>query len=394
VKRRPIITNAALLIGSVLVALVVAEIALHALAPKKYFTWQPNLRVTFTPSPEIMPGVSGPSHFQINADGLRGEPIPAGSAYRVLTVGGSTTECLYLDEAKTWPRQLQDRLSARGATNRAWVGNLGKSGLTSRNHVLQLERQLPDCPKLAAVVMLVGCNDLLLRLAQDDGYRPFNFGTPEPEAYEALLYQSFNVLPRQALPSGRFYQQTELQRLVGGLKRRFGKPPQDLSGKIYVTWREYRQHAPRVRETLPDLKPALDEYASNLGRLIELCRKHGARPLLVTQPALWRAGLSKTEEALLWMGGVGDFMNQAGCEYYSVTALASAMEQYNEALRRVCREQSADCIDLAAALPKDTTVFYDDVHFNERGAQRVAEVIADYLARHPAPHVSQTMSRP
>ena len=37
-----------------------------------------------------------------------------------------------------------------------------------------------------------------------------------------------------------------------------------------------------------------------------------------------------------------------------------------------------DCLDLAAVLPKDTTIFYDDCHFNEHGA----EVMAKELTRH------------
>ena len=38
-----------------------------------------------------------------------------------------------------------------------------------------------------------------------------------------------------------------------------------------------------------------------------------------------------------------------------------------------------ECIDLAKTLPKDTTVFYDDVHFNENGAHQMVQIVADYL---------------
>jgi hypothetical protein len=30
-------------------------------------------------------------------------------------------------------------------------------------------------------------------------------------------------------------------------------------------------------------------------------------------------------------------------------------------------------------LPKDLTVFYDDVHFNDGGSERVAEIVSAYL---------------
>jgi hypothetical protein len=45
----------------------------------------------------------------------------------------------------------------------------------------------------------------------------------------------------------------------------------------------------------------------------------------------------------------------------------------------VCRERGLECVDLAAKLPRDTSVFYDDCHFNESGARRVAEVLAEHL---------------
>ena len=40
-----------------------------------------------------------------------------------------------------------------------------------------------------------------------------------------------------------------------------------------------------------------------------------------------------------------------------------------------CREQSLDCLDLAAAVPKTPVAFYDDVHFTEAGAQIVADAM-------------------
>lgn len=103
----------------------------------------------------------------------------------------------------------------------------------------------------------------------------------------------------------------------------------------------------------------------------------------MTQPAMWRADLTEPLLNLLWMGGVGDFQTGKGHEYYTPAALASALDSYNATLLEVCRQTSVECIDLAAMLPKDETTFYDDVHFNETGSRRVAQVVADYLLRQP-----------
>lgn len=39
------------------------------------------------------------TRFTTNAAGLRGPPLPPPGVFRVLAVGGSATDCLYLDDA-------------------------------------------------------------------------------------------------------------------------------------------------------------------------------------------------------------------------------------------------------------------------------------------------------
>jgi hypothetical protein len=38
---------------------------------------------------------------------------------------------------------------------------------------------------------------------------------------------------------------------------------------------------------------------------------------------------------------------------------------------------------LASGLPRDMSTFYDDVHFNESGARRVASVLAEEMMKLP-----------
>ncbi|MGH9840741.1 MAG: SGNH/GDSL hydrolase family protein, partial [Blastocatellia bacterium] len=79
------------------------------------------------------------------------------------------------------------------------------------------------------------------------------------------------------------------------------------------------------------------------------------------------------------LGGIGDFQKERGKPYYSAAALEKGMNAYNDVMLQVCRERSVECLDLAPMLEKDTTAFYDDVHFNESGARKVAEAVSRYL---------------
>jgi hypothetical protein len=99
---------------------------------------------------------------------------------------------------------------------------------------------------------------------------------------------------------------------------------------------------------------------------------------------MWKPNMSKELDALLWLGGIGDFQNENGKVYYSAEALEKGMDQYNNTLLAVCRERQVECIDLSSILEKDTTVFFDDDHYNESGAQKVSRALSNYiLSRDP-----------
>ena len=94
---------------------------------------------------------------------------------------------------------------------------------------------------------------------------------------------------------------------------------------------------------------------------------------------MWREGLPPDKERLLWMGGVGNFRFEKRSSYYSAKALRAGMDLYNNRLREVCRTEGVTCIDLAAALNDDLSAYYDDCHFNQKGAVKVAEILAAQL---------------
>ena len=103
--------------------------------------------------------------------------------------------------------------------------------------------------------------------------------------------------------------------------------------------------------------------------------------LFLTQPSIYRDDLTNRERALLWFGWVGRNYNPIG--YVTVEELARALPAFNQALLDVCQQDLLECYDLAADIPKDTSAFLDDVHFNENGARIVAESLAGYILTTP-----------
>lgn len=388
----------ALLMGT-LIFLTGSEIVLRTLSDTdaNYYIHPPNTRRIFRPIPEIMPGVSGESEFKINAFGIRGDAFSRDQDYRILTIGGSTTICFFLDESEAWPYRLQRMLNTRLGTSGIWVGNAGKRGLNTREHIVQVQKLLPQYPKIDAIILLIGINDLLLRLGQDVNYRPFFFEHLESPRYDTEALHEDDKVWNRAFHNGKvpgwdlrypFYKRTEIWRNLRKAKQRFLRPPavrnlmQYLAGKQIISLRQNRKNASAIRNILPDLSTALEEYARNVNRIIDLAENRGTRVIFVTQPVMWKSGLSKELNSLLWLGGIGHLMAIGDFEYYSIEVLAQAMGMYNEALLTICRKRKVECVDLASLLPKDTTVFYDDAHFNESGSRKVAAVLSNYLLEH------------
>jgi lysophospholipase L1-like esterase len=366
---------------SVVFALLLGETALQfaldSIHNNGYYFMPPRHKAVFKPQPNIMPGISGDSYFYTNSNGVRGDEFTPQDTYRIMAIGGSTTECSYLDQPETWTNLLQETLNRNTRNQKVWVGNAGLSGTTTRHHLVAMQYLPLREMKINAVILLIGINDLSVRLSRDKDYDP-NY-LEKPEVKKELLYRTFSGT-YNLYPEDPFYKRTALWQMLRQAKQmRSMEHIEDEGGRIYITWREHRRGASEMRDSLPDLSSALEEYAKNINMIIDLAREKSVRLILMTQPTMWRAGLPQDLDALLWLGGIGDFQKESGKPYYSVAALEKAMKAYNDTLLRVCRERSLECLDLASLLEKDTTVFYDDAHFNESGARKVAEALSKFM---------------
>jgi len=372
-----------LVVLGVFLALVACEYGLRfylsATGSSKYFVWPPNMLKIYRPLPGIMPGLTNAATFGTNSDGLRGDEMPTGPQYRILAIGGSTTECLLIDQEKAWPLALQKRLNGLGRRE-AWVGSAGKAGLSTREHYMHMKYLLPQFPGVDAVIILAGCNDFMRRLIEDEKYDPHfldHYTQWEPRLIRGAFSETPYYPGKYRFRTG-YYDETA----IGSLYKKFlyirsqRDLQQDEQGEFFVRLREKRQEALEVVERLPDLTPALGEYRKNLNTLIDMAQAASVRIIFVTQPFMWKPGMTTEERKLLWMGWIESL--KAG-RYYSADALAEGMDRYNRVLMEVCRERGVECIDLAGRLPKDTTIFFDDVHFNENGSLRTADVIYRYL---------------
>ncbi len=363
--------------GSFVLALLAVELVLRLAWERtdSYRVWTPHLETHFRPQPDAMPGIEGLSVFRINALGFRGAERPSSPDLSILAIGGSTTECLYLDQSETWPELLDGLLEAKLGAE-VWVANAGVSGRNLRDHLVQLEHLMAQAPAFDVVLMLFGLNDFMLRLARDDAFDPHFMDHPDAE--QRLLARAFVEVPLER-DHVAWFKRTALFRLLRATRLHLapGNTEQDSAGATYATWRANRTNAKAWRTVLPDLGEALAEYRRNLVRAAECIEAAGARCVFATQPAIWSDPLPDGFDARLWMGWVGESQNVPGLEYYTVAALRKGLDRYNRITREVAQERGAHLIDLAQAMDGDPRWFYDDVHLTEAGARHTAQLLAD-----------------
>ncbi len=315
-------------------------------------------------SPHVV-GIAGVSHFTTGPRGIRATKRPTAQQHtRILCIGGSTTECVYLDDEETWPALLEKQLNVAHQEDDIWVGNVGISGFYTREH-LQFVQQSPLLNGTTVLVVQPGINDLWRFLAQEELYTNFGRfeavnGPPEnekaPPTYRPLwtrsrVIQLYHTLHAAPPPLA-------IQEGVGGME--------------YQIRRERRAAATLVQK-LPDLSAGIAGYRQRILAIIDACAKADLPVLFTTQPVLWRDDLPPDLAARCWFGWLTDD------RYLTLGALRTAMDQYNAALLEACQEKNVPCVDLSP-MNGDERCFYDDCHFTEAGAVEVARRLAPTLA--------------
>ena len=210
-----------------------------------------------------------------NSLGFRGPEPPRDFAdwLTMVAVGGSTTECFYLSDGRTWPERVAARLQPE--MRKVWLDNAGLDGHSTFGHLLLTRQALvPLHPKVT--LYLIGVNDMF---------------ADEPRGFDKVAQNQ---------------------------------------------WATLADHSELAATLLGDVDPrtGID-----------------TRPMEVD---LWE----KLDGALAWR----------------------LLERYNDVTRQVGRERGVLTIDLARAMPKDSTFFYDFFHFTNEGADRVGAIVHDALA--------------
>ncbi len=276
-------------------------------------------------------------YLQLAPNDLALRPASPGERpYRIFCLGGSTTE--FKDkEGRGWPERLEARLQGAVPGRRVEVYNAGRQWYTTEHLLIDYATRLrPLAPDM--IIVMEAINDLL----QNADFSAYSFGTFRPD------YGHFHG------PAYRLIRRPTLEELTLRLLRSM--------------W----YHRPRkVVDT--DVFPGLAAFERNLIALIDLARAGGADVVLMTQPSLFKEGMTAEEEAVLVMVRVEAV---GPTRQWSIATARRGMDAYNSVVRELAGRRSCLLIDLEKSVPKTLDYFWDDVHYLGPGFDRVAESAA------------------
>jgi lysophospholipase L1-like esterase len=341
----------------ILLALILAEIVLRIYNPfvtrvrGNEIVLPANVKYEF--KNVKIPGLNSNIIHTKNSLGFRGPELPPDDKeFRIFCVGGSTTECFYLNDGKDWPALLMKNLNQND--KKVWVNNAGLDGHSTRGHLILLKDHLlkfkPDM-----VVFLVGCNDVA-----SDGMNK---------------YENYHLNNRK-----RFLENFEVfnawlswKRSRNAKKMGLGHKPVDFTHWETADTTGWK----KVLNEFVAGKPAqkqIDTYGKRLLELAEVCEMAGAIPVFVTQPSMLCNATDPVSQRYL---GNMKFQGKSALEYRAV------LDKYNLAAMelRNTNNKKYTVIDAANQLPASSNNFYDFFHYTLAGSQLMADIIGDALLK-------------
>ena len=330
--------------------LVVAllEIALHIFNPFNFrikgdrIVLETNKKYTIDNS--RVPVLDRKIYHTRNELGFRGpsKPTDAAKHLSIIAIGGSTTECFYLDDTKTWPQLLYQQL--KDSIPDVWLNNAGLAGHSTHAHSLLLkEHILPLRPDV--ILLLTGANDIRREKAEGTSNRFLSFFSNHSQLYNVF---------------------TNFRRLREAEKRNLTDTYIDLKNadSLHLS-DEY------INNYLSNESSWVHAYTARLQRIIRTCRSNNITPILITQPSMVGKGIDPKSGVSLENIKLNDREN--GKLWWMM------LEKYNDGTREVARDSNVPLIDLARHLPQSSEYFYDIVHFTNAGASETAAILHDSL---------------
>ncbi len=288
-----------------------------------------------------------PYPFKTDQNGFIFPSTPHLQADKVIAfIGGSTTECMYVDEDKRFPA-LTGQLLEKSSSKKINAINAGVSGSNSMHSInTLLNKIIPMKPDVA--VLMHNINDLSV-LLHERSY----WNSNQNRSLLVEEERSIKALINQVLPNSYNFA-FEMKRKLLGDNSEFENTNNNVNNK------------PKLSN-----EKMLSMFKTNLDMFVDISKANNITPVLMTQASRF------TEKPDYVIMKNLQNLDAVDLSYNEYRTLYEAM---NEATRMVTIEKSVLLIDLAKAVPQTNEYMADPVHFTNQGSEFVANIISEELS--------------
>lgn len=283
--------------------------------------------------------------YSHNSQGYRGEEFPKTKSkgkIRIVTVGGSTTYGVGVNNEETWPHKLAESLG-QGYE----VLNLGVPGYTTAENLIQTGLHLSEFDADIAIYF-VGLNDMRnfnIHDLQSD-YSDYH----APSLYSALgLCGTENVASLASL------------RMTLIMLQKFGLVEKCPNQSIRITQNHHTGTDSR----------ALALYERNLNSIVAICESQDVKVIFV--PHVLLEEVLKTGDYKWWI------------PFIPTSEVDDMMAVYNSTLKGVADANNIRFADSVLTHEWKTEDFVDMSHFNTTANQRFAKILESYILSSNSP---------
>lgn len=304
----------------------------------------------------------------VNNYGFRGENInlnkPKGT-YRIFLLGGSTVLNRNIEYKKTFGHILE-KLLENTNSKKIEVINAGVDGYTTEHSIIQylfyVKKFDPDL-----IIMWHGIND-------------WYYGCDQ-QKYSVNMYKiDYSHYLGSSTRMVKSYFQPEQPIKVKLL----------IVDKVYeffsINWYSDILNKKNTTDYLNsentyDLRnnQSLNEYKINLETIIKILKSDNVKLILSNQAYLYKLKLNKEEQNKILFPMV-QCTNAQG-KYPSIKSTITTLDQYNKTAKRISEITGTYFLDLEELMPKNLNYFTDDVHYTEKGNEKIAHLFFSYIIK-------------
>ncbi len=300
---------------------------------------------------DVMPGFKGINTFSTDSLGFRSNlniNYDEADSYRIFAIGASTTEEVFLDDKETWTALLEGKL-LKNNNGIIEVINTGVAGLRAKHNFSTLKFVKSLNPDL--LIFLLGVNDWNHQIKFQE--------------HEIVKDDQFDI--RKSL---LYFGARSLNSFLNQINKKDKKKVREEFGEYYSDQNNTLER--NIKKNL-EIKSVSDDYSYWMNLITEQCKTGIFECMFITQPSAYNLDIETDLKERLWMTPPN--------EEYTLTleSMINVSQIYNDWLINLTNKEDIYLCDVASELPPTTKIFYDDVHFNELGAQVVAQLVTDCI---------------